>query len=459
MAETPTYLAHDQREQRAGWVRLRTIVLLRWLAIFGQLSAILFARALYDLDLEMGLCFLAVGIATITNLVAMVVFPGGRRLPEHWTTFIFLLDLLLLGVLLYLTGGLHNPFALLILGPVTISAAALSNRSTLFLGAVAIAMVTLLSRYYLLLHTTGGSVLKMPVPFVFGHWVALVIGIVFMALNARRITGELQSMQDALEATNLALAREQKLNDLGRVIAATAHELGTPLATIKLTSSELVEELAGQPELQEDALLIRSQAERCRDILRSMGRDGDVEEHLKQAPLMAVLREAAEPHLDRGARIEFVERPGADAGKQPEILRRPELIHGLRNLIQNAVDFSRETVRLEAHWTGSEIGVRIEDDGPGFPPSVLGRIGEPFVRRRLVEKDRDARPEYAGMGLGLFIAKTLLERTGAEINFVNGAGASSDFPGAIVVATWARALLTDEPHAGRSAAPMARVYH
>ena len=251
-------------------------------------------------------------------------------------------------------------------------------------------------------------------------------------------------MSDALVATQLALAREQKLTDLGGVVAAAAHELGTPLATIKLVSSELMEELTG--EQRDDARLIRDQADRCRDILRSMGRAGKHDLHMRQAPLEAVLREAAEPHADRGKRVVHSMMAADDAGRQPTVLRRPEIVHGLRNLVQNAVDFAAATVWIDAAWTADRVTVRIADDGPGFPPSVLGRIGDPFVRRRRAADDRPARPEYEGMGLGLFIAKTLLERSGAELSFVNGSdagggGIDDRRMGAIVVTSWPRAAI------------------
>ena len=204
-------------------------------------------------------------------------------------------DLLQLGFLLHLTGGLHNPFTLLMLGPVTISATVLTMRSTLLMGGTAIVIVTLLSQFYFPLRTEQGFILQMPQIFLFGNWVALVIAICFIGLYSFRVTTEVNSMANALSATQMALAREQKLTDLGGVVAAAAHELGTPLATIKLTSSELIEELE-DPILREDAELIREQANRCRDILKDMGRAGKDDLHLKQAPLMTVVQEAAEPH-------------------------------------------------------------------------------------------------------------------------------------------------------------------
>jgi two-component system sensor histidine kinase RegB len=259
-------------------------------------------------------------------------------------------------------------------------------------------------------------------------------------------------MSDALAATQMALARAQKLNDLGGVVAAAAHELGTPLATIKLTSSELADELDDKPDLKADALLIRQQADRCRDILRSMGRAGKDDLHMRQAPIVEVIREAAEPHQDRGKDILIEDGPGPGGEySPPQILRRPEVIHGLRNLVQNAVDFARTTVWVEALWTKDTISIRIIDDGVGFQPHLIGRIGDPFMRSR-----RSAsRPEYEGMGLGLFIAKTLLERSGARLTFANGTepfGAITTpgtRSGAVIEVIWPRSVIVTEEATAR----------
>jgi two-component system sensor histidine kinase RegB len=201
----------------------------------------------------------------------------------------------------------------------------------------------------------------------------------------------------------------------------------------------MVSELPESSELRGDAELIRDQADRCRDILRSMGRSGKNDLHLRQAPLVAVVEEAAEPHRDRGKEI-VIE---VDETTLPMIQRRPELVHGLRNLVQNAVDFAATTVWVEADVSDATITIRIIDDGAGYPPHLLGRIGDPFIRRRRTAPSGQ-RPEYEGMGLGLFIAKTLLERTGAELTFANGqdpytgVARPSERSGAIVEVVWPR---------------------
>jgi two-component system, sensor histidine kinase RegB len=431
------------RDAGANWVRLRTLIVLRWMAIAGQIATILVASQIYRLDLPLGLSALAVGLSVLANLLLVMLFPENRRLTEAEAFFTLLFDLAQLAFLLFLTGGLTNPFAILVLAPVTISASVLRLRSTVALGTLAILVVTAALFWHLPLRFADGRELVIPPLFVFGFWLSIVIGILFLGLYSRRVATEMRHMSEALLATQMALAREQKLTDLSGVVAAAAHELGTPLATIKLVSAELIDELDAHPELQEDARLIRAQADRCRDILRDMGRVGKDDRHMQQAPLSAVLREAAEPHLARGKQVEFSFAPVQDGPEgQPSILRRPEIIHGLRNLVQNAVDFARSRVWVEGEWTSRRIIIRITDDGEGFPPNLIGRIGDPFVRARRSEPEAERRPGYEGMGLGLFIAKTLLERSGADLSFANATDpflAPEDRPdrcGAVVEAVW-----------------------
>jgi two-component system sensor histidine kinase RegB len=436
------------RPEPGDWLRLQTLVLLRWMAIGGQLVAIGVATRGYGISLPLGLCYLAVGAAVIANLVLVAIYPANKRLNETEALVALLFDLAQLTFLLFLTGGLSNPFALLILAPVTVSASILPLRPTALLGGLAIVFVTVLAVYAVPMQLDGAAI-RMPPLIGFGFWLSLVIGIVFLGLYSHRVADEKRSMSDALLATQMALAREQKLTDLGGVVAAAAHELGTPLATIKMVSTEMLDELQDQPDLAEDARLIRDQADRCRDILRSMGKAGKDDRLMHQAPLSAVLREAAEPHLERGKLVNFATAPtGAANRDEPMILRAPELIHGLRNLVQNAVDFARSQVWVEATWTASTLTLRIIDDGEGFSPQVLGRIGDPFLRSRRDEPAPRKRPGYEGMGLGLFIAKTLLERTGAELSFANAASPflmpqeRPERSGAIVEVVWPLARIT-----------------
>ena len=382
------------------------------------------------------------GLSALANILASLFFPQSKRLSELENVFMILFDLFQLAFLLFLTGGLNNPFSFLLVAPVVVSAAALKKKSTIIIGSAAVLIVTLLSYFFVPLETLSGKTLNIPDIFLFGNWVAIGTGIVFLAFYSNRVTSELNTMSDALFATQAALSREQKLTDLGGVVAAAAHELGTPLATIKLTSSELIEELKNFPELLDDAMLIRDQADRCGNILNSMGGTGKDDLQMHQTLLAEIIREAAEPHSQRGVTIETKISDGHKGGiDEPYIIRRPEIIHGLRNMIQNAVDFATSKVWVESSWTKESITITISDDGYGYPPNLLGRLGDPFLGAKIGKENRHG---YEGMGLGLFIAKTLLERTGAKISFSNGdrnqtsAHSKREASGAIVEIYWPR---------------------
>ncbi len=440
MADTAQHILASR--DRGDWVRLRTLIALRWIAISGQLTAFLVTWRAFGLMIDIGPIALAIGSSALANIIAMFAYPESKRLSETEAMLIQLFDTAQLAFLLYLTGGLNNPFAVMLIVPVTISATALERRSTIILGSVAAALATLLCFFYRPLRLASGP-LELPELYLLGYWVAILTALIFLASYARRVSDETYSMADALAATQMALAREQKLTDLGGVVAAAAHELGTPLATIKLVSSELIEELADRPDLLEDMQLIAKQADRCKEILQSMGRAGKEDRHMRLAPVATVVYDAAEPHVSRGKEIHFDIRARGGAGeREPYIHRRPEMIHGLRNLVQNAIDFAATQIWVAVEWTPSSIIVTIADDGPGFPPQIIGRIGDPFVRRGTPEQTEKRRPEYQGMGLGLFIAKTLLERTGATLTFANATDpflGPADRPercGAVVEVVW-----------------------
>lgn len=433
-------------DRRAHWVRMQTLVGLRWIAIVGQIVAVIVGRAAFSLQFESGLVIATIGAALITNLMAILVFPRNKRLSESELIAALIFDMVQLSALLALTGGLNNPFSLLILAQVAISATALGRGGTLAVCGVATGLITLLLFFYMPLVNVDGEVLRQPKLFVTGFWTALVIGIIFQASYASRVIQEVTAMGEALAATQMALSREQKLTDLGGVVAAAAHELGTPLATIALVSAEMIDD-AEDEDMRQDAMLIRSQADRCREILRGMGRSGKEDRHVRIAPVTTVVEEAAEPHMDRGIEVILDASAESDSGaRQPSIARHPEIIHGLRNLMQNAVDFAATTVWIDIRWGETRVTVRISDDGPGYPADTLPFLGDPFVRKRRQQPETggSARTGYEGLGLGLFIAKTLLERSGAEITFANARdGYGPALPdaarsGAIATVTWPR---------------------
>lgn len=435
----------------------RTLAGLRWVAIIGQTMALLIATYVIGLELPFLACALTIAAAAAFNTAVSLSPNRNRRLTDRNALLMLVFDLWQLSTLLFLTGGLRNPFALFLLGPVTISATVLSLRATLTLGALSIFAATFLSQFSLPLTLPGGERLEPHALSLAGFWAAIALGVATQAIYARRISLEAFKMSAALGATQSALERERRLAAIGALAAAAAHELGTPLATIKLVASELRDELKQKPELREDAELISEQARRCSEILARLSALRSPEEHhLQTAPIVTVAAEAAEPHQLRRSDVIFringvVVDPAETQIPQPEIPRRPEIIHGLRNLVQNAVDFAASRVWIDIMTDARRVRVRIGDDGAGFSEEILATIGEPFATTR-GRSARNGEAEYLGMGLGVFIAITLLERTGATLTFSNSrarrpaGGAVPDQPiGALVEVDWPREALGLEP--------------
>jgi two-component system sensor histidine kinase RegB len=441
-------------EARSRWIRLRTLVTLRWVALAGQTLSVLAGHFGFGLMMPLGWCAAVIGASAGVNLVVSRLHPASKRLDERDAMLSLLFDLAQLGALLALTGGLTNPFAVLLLAPVTIGASVLTLRSTMILASVAMALTSLLLVAHRPLAFSDGGALRPPDLYLLGVWAAVTVGIVFMAIYIRRIGLETARMSEALAAAQLSLSREQRLTAIGALAAAAAHELGTPLATIKLISGELARELKDHPEHAEDLALLRAQADRCREILRDLSEGGRSDAHVRHAPIVSVLEEAARPHRNRGKTVLIRlngEDPALAGDAQPIIARRPEIIHGLRNLVQNAVDFAAGTIWIDAREREATLRITVADDGPGFKPEVLELIGDPYVTTRGRGRRADRDGEYQGMGLGLFIAKTLLERTGARLVFTNGAAGPGAPRGAVVAAIWPRDAIVPPRDAVRGA--------
>ncbi|MEQ1931413.1 MAG: ActS/PrrB/RegB family redox-sensitive histidine kinase [Parvularculaceae bacterium] len=417
-----------------GPVRLRTLTTLRWLAVAGQTAAIITVHFVFGFPTPLALCLGVIALSAWLNLFAMMRFSPQRFLSDREAAAYIGFDIVQLCALLFVTGGLHNPFAALILAPVTIAASVLPLRLTVLIGALALAGISVLGVANFPLPWRPGESLEMPRIYIAGVWVALGLSVAFFAAYARRIAAEAAEMKTALAATQMVLAREERLNALGGLAAAAAHELGTPLATIQLTASEMADDLKGKgTQLEEDAKLLVSQAKRCREILSrlsSRGEEGDAV--LDKITLDALAREAAQPFLDK-PRSPAVIFEMLGEGGAPVLKRRPEIVYGLRNIVENAAGFALSKVLVTGRWTKDEIVLSVHDDGPGFSAEVLARLGEPYVSQR-----RQARAAgKTGMGLGFFIAKTLLERSGARIVFDNLAWTEpAGAPGAWVQVTW-----------------------
>jgi two-component system sensor histidine kinase RegB len=411
-------------------VRLNTLLRLRWLAIIGQTIAILVVNYAIDFPLPIWACFAVIALSAWLNVALRIRFNLTQRLEPERAAWLLAFDIAELAVLLFLTGGLENPFSLLFLAPVLLSATALPPRITIILGAFAVACATVLVFVHYPLPWDADDPLELPWIYLLGVWLSILLAIGFISVYAWQITEESRQIAEALAATELVLAREQHLSQLDGLAAAAAHELGTPLSTISVVVKELELALDANSPHIEDVRLLREQAQRCRDILSKLT-ELSAGEPFDRIPLPALIEEVAAPHRGFGIAIDVALQhdPGPPMGG-----RNPAILYGLGNLLENAVDFAQGRVEITADWSAEEVAVTISDDGPGFAPEILDRIGEPYVRSSK-RRRMNAGSETTGLGLGFFIAKTLLERSGATVDFENRA-----FPdrGAVIRLRWDR---------------------
>jgi two-component system sensor histidine kinase RegB len=438
-----------------GRVRLRTLSNLRWMAVAGQSAALFVVYFALNYPLPLFACGIAIGASVALNLGLAVRYPAAHRLTNREATAYLAYDVLQLAALLYFTGGIQNPFALMFIAPVVIGAATLNFGNTLVLAFLAFVSISVIAVVHKPLPWSMAEPIVLPPLYQAGIWASLVIGIGFTSIYAWRIASEAARMSAGLAATQLALAREHRMASIGALATAAAHELGTPLGTIAVVSRELERALPpGSPEA-EDARLLRAEAERCRGILTKLARpEESVIGAMERLPLGALLDDLANEY--RGGEVEIaIDIPQATpASPEPKIWRAPALLHGLGNLIANAADFARSRVRVRAAWDAKELRVHVEDDGPGFAPHIMERIGEPYVTSRpgsyaVTETELEPAAAFAGqqgMGLGFFIAKTLIEQTRGNLkatNLENG--------GARVTARWPRGAIDGENSPGISA--------
>jgi two-component system sensor histidine kinase RegB len=438
--------ARQEEDGAAAGVSLRRLILMRWVAVIGQAAALLVVQFGVGFDLPIGPALAVVAASALINLGHVALRRPQRRLSERDATITLAYDVLQLGLLLFLTGGLENPFAILMIAPVTVAATILSRRSVILLCTLAISAVSLLAVEHWPLPWHGIAP-ELPPVYVLGIWIALVLSTIFIAAFAWSVAGEARRIRDAFAATQLALAREQRISAVGALAAAAAHELGSPLGTIAVIAKELVRELPADSPYAEDAALLLSQSERCRTILAELSHRPEAEgsSPFTRLPISALVEAAGAPYRASGVHVIYA--TATSTGEEPQVARRPEIMHGLGNLIQNAIQFASHEVTATIAWDCGTVTVEIVDDGPGFPSHLLPRLGQPYLSSRpppsvrpppAKPADRHGEPAGAAqhMGLGIFIAQTLLERTGARLDFGN-------LPegGAQIVVHWSRAAL------------------
>jgi len=401
-------------------VRLDTLVRLRWLAVLGQFGAVLVVHFGLEFEVPIWACLAVIGLSALLNVALRVGFRETQWLEPDRAAWLLGFDIAELAALLYLTGGLENPFAFLLLGPVLISATALPPRMTLLIGTFAMVCATVLVFVHYDLPWDNEDPLQLPEIYMVGVWLSILLAIGYIGVYTWQIAEEARQLSDALAATELVLAREQHLSQLDGLAAAAAHELGTPLSTITVVVREIERALDPKSPHAEDVKLLREQAQRCREILAKIT-ELPTGEPFDRTPLSALIEEAVAPHRNFGISI-----------------GNPAIRYGLGNLIENAVDFAHRRVEIFAQWTGEEVSITISDDGPGFAPEVIDRLGAPYVtHRRLGPRGPEGDDDTVfGLGLGFFIAKTLLERSGAKLSLTNQA---PPLHGATISVTWSRA--------------------
>ncbi|MGD9965096.1 MAG: ActS/PrrB/RegB family redox-sensitive histidine kinase [Hyphomonadaceae bacterium] len=410
-------------------VRVRTLVLLRWLAIFGQTVAVLFVRYGLGVEFPIGWALAAIGVSIGVNL-ALIATRRNQELAREWEAAAQLAyDAVQLAVLLALTGGLQNPFVFLFVAPVAVSATVLRPAVTAMLAALTFVCVGAISVLRLPLPWPDDATFVMPTLYQMGIAAAVLVGLGFTSVYAWRVAAEEERLNIALAAVQAVLAREQTLSALGGLAAAAAHELGTPLATIHLVAKEMAREVSVDDPRYEDVQLLVTQSERCRSILAQLSANreqGDL--MIQRAPIKSLLEEVVSPHEGLGAEIVI----DAQGEGSLTLRRMPEIVHALGGIVENAVGFARTRVDIEARWDAESVEIAIRDDGPGFAPGVLARLGEPYLT------ERDEEGMAGGLGLGFFISKTLLERSGAKLEVRNRRAPQS---GALVKALWPRSAI------------------
>jgi len=398
------------KTKRAGGINVRTMALIRWIAVAGQLTALGIVEFVLEYPLPLLECIACVAALALSNLLLSGGSQWRSRLPNYHAARLLAFDLAEIGALLYFTGGLANPFSPLILVPVTVSAAILSRGATIMLTIFALFGISVLAVFHYPLPWSGG--LDLPIVYLLALWTALAVSLVFMAAFVWSVADESRRREQALAETEAALGREQRLSALGGLAAAAAHELGTPLNTISLIAKDLPGDLPPDDPMQQDVADLIEQVDRCRDILQALSRRPETEggQPYEIMPLTDLAAESAKNHIDPEKQFYLVVDEASD-GPEPLLARSPELLHGIGNLVQNASQYARRKVEMSLFWTEQALTITIADDGPGFPHGLLDSLGEPYLSTRSGKAGH--------LGLGIFIAQTLLDRVGARVTYSN----------------------------------------
>ena len=402
----------------------KTVVILRWIALIGQLLTIYIVHFFLDLNLPIILCSITIFCGGLTNIFIQFSFKK-NQLSNIESTILLFYDVIQLAVLIYLTGGVTNPFVIFLVVPAIVSSTLLNLTSTFFLSFITIIALLLLTFNYFPLPSQGNIHFHVPDYYLYSIPTALIIVLVFLNYFGFRFGHEARKRSEALNRLESVLAKEQELDSIGHQAAAAAHSLGTPLSTITVVAKELKKEVSNNPKYADDINIIITEVKRCGNILKKLSKREIVDDvyvsNIALEDLLFEIKNSFEESSKKNIELYLNKK-----NKKTPIKRSPELTYGIRNFVGNAVKFSKNKVSINLINEKDEIKIKIVDDGPGFPNDVFKIIGEPYITSKLKKFKTKA-----GLGLGTFIGKTLLERKKANIEFMN-----SENGGATVEITW-----------------------
>ncbi len=402
-----------------------TLTILRYIALIGQLIALNIVFFYLELGFPIKACLIVIFVGLLTNLFLQFKVKA-NQLKDSFASLFLLYDLFQLAVLLYLTGGILNPFSILLIIPAIVSSTFLSMGTTIILGCITSVILFILTHFY---HPLPGFLpgnFNVPGFYKFGILISILIGLIFLSYFGIRFAGETKKRSEALNKLQEVIAKEYELESLGGQAAAAAHSLGTPLATIAVVAKELKKEIGDNKDISKDIDLLISQTKRCSEILKKISKK-QIEEDLflSSIKLEDLLEEIIESFKETSSKkIELI---SDNDNNKINIERTPEIIYGLRNFIGNAVKFSKSKVKINLYSDSKKIEIKINDDGPGIPDDIIKKIGEPYIKSKLVETNSNS-----GLGLGTFLGKTLLERQGANLSFKK----KNDLGGALIIISW-----------------------
>ncbi len=387
-------------------ILLGNLIKIRWIAIFGQLLAIIFVSFIVNIEIPFFEALIVIFISIFINFYSFII-QRKQKTISNTTAFLFLLfDTLQLGALLFLTGGIINPFSILILAPVITSASYLPALLTVILSTISILIIIVLNFYFIPINL--GKEFSLTYIYSFGLVSSLVITIIFIAIYAYLFASSSRKISNALSASKLQILNQKKITEVGSLSAAAAHELSTPLNTIFLILNDLLKEqkLIEDKNISKDIQLLKSQAERCREILQKLSKNPLKlkDKFLEKVKITDLIKINFEK-FNRNKTLNIIRNFQKE---EPEIIFKDEIMYALGNIIQNAITYSKKKVTVEIQYEKNDIILKISDDGYGFSRDIVDKLGEPYISKN-----------NKGMGLGIFIAKNLIENMGGNIQFYN----------------------------------------